>query len=161
MRWVGPDFSSDRGAAGVRNTPVQWASHSLKTPHRRHKSSGTDSAVHHERRSSRKMNLSGVSPGTSGDTKRRSHNYINRLDEGEGEDEDELGEQEWLEEIWFTLFSRSGSGHVAMESRALYSIFKRRHELKYTALEISDTRGCPSSYRSGRLGWRITCLGYC
>ena len=63
------------------------------------------------------MGLSGVSHANSGDMKRRSNGNVNRLEGAEGE-----GEDEWIDEIWFSLFSRGDSGHMVRRV-ALFTAF--------------------------------------
>ena len=108
------------------------------------------------------MSLSSASHGASGGYKRHSQSNFDRLDEEEGEKGEEEGndeEEEWLDTIWYSLLAHGGSGHAVMESRTIYSLFKRRHELKYTALEISDTRGQSFLLSLGTVGMAHQLLG--
>lgn len=54
-----------------------------------------------------------------------------------------LGEQndnDWVEEIWKELL-RSDLGYSRFPLSEIYSFFRRRHQLKYTALEVTDVMG--------------------
>ena len=53
---------------------------------------------------------------------------------------EETSEETWLKNIWSVMLG-TNAGYVVMPLQELYSIFKRRHHLKYTALEITDTSG--------------------
>jgi len=53
---------------------------------------------------------------------------------------DETREEAWLSDIWSVMIG-SNAGYFVMPLQEVYSIFKRRHHLKYTALEITDTSG--------------------
>ena len=99
-----------------------------------------------------------VSVSTSGPT--GSLHAADEEEDDEDEDEDEEEEEEdWLDAVWCSLLAHGDNGHVVMESRALYSVFKRRHELKYTALEISDTRGQSFLFSLGTVGMAHHLLG--
>ena len=52
-------------------------------------------------------------------------------------------EEMWLDEIWSALLSDDDTnvGYWCYPVREIYSIFKRRHHLKYTALELTDIHG--------------------
>lgn len=54
-----------------------------------------------------------------------------------------LGEQhdnDWVEEIWTELL-RSDLGYSRFPLSEIYSFFRRRHQLKYTAMEVTDVMG--------------------
>ena len=52
----------------------------------------------------------------------------------------ENNEEIWLNKIWSIMLGYD-AGYLVMPLQEIYSIFKRRHHLKYTALEITDTAG--------------------
>lgn len=51
-----------------------------------------------------------------------------------------LGESEWLSGIWKEVLSSEG-GYRKIPLDEIYTVFKRRHQLKYTALRVTDTAG--------------------
>lgn len=51
-----------------------------------------------------------------------------------------LGESEWLCGIWREVLSSEG-GYKRVPLDEIYTVFKRRHQLKYTALRVTDTAG--------------------
>lgn len=55
---------------------------------------------------------------------------------------DEKLVKSWAETIWKEFLSIEGSFRGISLSE-VHSVFKRRHHLKYTALEVTDTRGIP------------------
>jgi Beige/BEACH domain len=50
------------------------------------------------------------------------------------------GESEWLCGIWREVLSSEG-GYKRVPLDEIYTVFKRRHQLKYTALRVTDTAG--------------------
>ena len=52
----------------------------------------------------------------------------------------EENDNDWIEEIWKELL-RSDLGYSRFPLNEIYSFFRRRHQLKYTALEITDSKG--------------------
>ena len=51
-----------------------------------------------------------------------------------------LGESEWLCGIWREVLSSEG-GYKRVPLDEIYTVFKRRHQLKYTALRVTDSAG--------------------
>jgi hypothetical protein len=51
-----------------------------------------------------------------------------------------MGEVEWLAEIWKEVLSLE-DGYRCFPLDEVHTVFKRRHQLKYTALRITDTSG--------------------
>ena len=51
-----------------------------------------------------------------------------------------IGEVEWLADIWKEVLSLE-DGYRCFPLDEVHSVFKRRHQLKYTALRITDTSG--------------------
>jgi hypothetical protein len=49
-------------------------------------------------------------------------------------------DNDWVEEIWKELL-RSDLGYSHFPLSEVYSFFRRRHQLKYTALEVTDVKG--------------------
>jgi hypothetical protein len=52
----------------------------------------------------------------------------------------EQNDNDWVEEIWKELL-RSDLGYSRIPLPEIYSFFRRRHQLKYTALEVTDVKG--------------------
>jgi hypothetical protein len=52
----------------------------------------------------------------------------------------DLNDNDWVEEIWKELL-RSDLGYSHFPLSEVYSFFRRRHQLKYTALEVTDVKG--------------------
>ena len=53
---------------------------------------------------------------------------------------DEQNDIDWVEDIWKELL-RSDLGYSRFPLAEVYSFFRRRHQLKYTAMEITDVMG--------------------
>jgi hypothetical protein len=53
---------------------------------------------------------------------------------------DQLNDNDWMEDIWKELL-RSDLAYSRIALADVYSFFRRRHELKYTATEITDVMG--------------------
>lgn len=52
----------------------------------------------------------------------------------------EQNDNDWVEDIWKELL-RSDLGYSHFPLAEVYSFFRRRHQLKYTALEVTDIKG--------------------
>lgn len=49
-------------------------------------------------------------------------------------------DNDWVEEIWKELL-RNDLGYSRIPLSEIYSFFRRRHQLKYTAMEVTDVMG--------------------
>lgn len=52
----------------------------------------------------------------------------------------ELHDTDWTEDIWKELL-RNDLGYSRFPLSDIYSFFRRRHQLKYTAMEVTDVMG--------------------
>lgn len=53
---------------------------------------------------------------------------------------------EWVREIWEELLSSNNNSYLRIPLSEVYSFFRRRHQLKYCAMEITDVRGASVLY---------------
>ena len=68
----------------------------------------------------------------------------------------EQSDNDWVEDIWKELL-RSDLGYSRFPLSEIYSFFRRRHQLKYTAMEVTDVMGYSVLYSCESVAVREYC----